>query len=239
MWRILDTGTRKAKENMELDALLLKELTPDSSPTLHFYDWEGESGTYGFFIDPSKYLDLEKCHALHFNLARRPTGGGIIFHTCDLAFSVLIPVSFPHFSSNTLDNYYFINQRVKKALKNFFHGSPSLLQKETLPLDEKCRHFCMAKPTVCDVMIGEKKVAGGAQRQRKKRGYLHQGSIAITLPKSSFLQEVLLPETKVYEAMRKTTFALLGEETSPSDLVEARVKLRQLLTQAFTEEQIE
>ena len=59
-------------------------------PLLHLYQWDGPSATYGYFIDPSKYLDLNKLRQHHVALARRPTGGGIVFHIWDLAFSFLI-----------------------------------------------------------------------------------------------------------------------------------------------------
>ncbi|MCP5505194.1 MAG: hypothetical protein H7A41_08590, partial [Chlamydiales bacterium] len=125
-WKILDTGKRSAEENMAIDAKLLEEMKPDDSPILHLYEWEGKAATYGYFLDPKKFLDLEKARALRLSLARRPTGGGIIFHVSDLAFSVLVPANFPHYSTNTLDNYDFINNAVKRGVNSFFENPESL-----------------------------------------------------------------------------------------------------------------
>ena len=111
------------------------------------------------------------------------------------------------------------------AVKKFLDKVPSLLPKDPLPLDESSRHFCMAKPTIYDVMIGGRKIAGAAQRKRKQ-GYLHQGSIAIALPKEIFLQDILLPDTQVLEAMRLNTFSILGSDYTPSDLKDVRQTLR-------------
>ncbi|NGX51315.1 MAG: Octanoyltransferase LipM [Chlamydiae bacterium] len=234
MWKILDTGTASAEQNMAIDAELLENLSPDDPPLLHFYDWEGDSATYGYFLSPSKLLNLEGARARGLSLARRPTGGGVVFHLSDLAFSILLPAHSPHFSLNTLDNYNFINSGVKRAVKTFLE-KPSLLLEEPLPFDESCRHFCMAKPTKYDVM-GEdgRKIAGAAQRRRKE-GYLHQGSISIALPKEDFLDAVLLPGTQVREAMFQNTFSILGSGWTPADLQEVRETLKHQLQKEFTQ----
>lgn len=236
MWKLLDSGTQSAQNNMDLDAELLEKMQPNDPPLIHFYDWEGDSGTYGYFLKPEEFLDLEKAQKWGLSLARRPTGGGIVFHVSDLAFSVLVPAGFPSYSLSTLDNYNFINNRVKKAVKKFLDQTQalSLLPQEPEPLDAPSARFCMAKPTIYDVMIGGKKIAGAAQR-RRKQGYLHQGSISLALPQEDFLQEILLPGTQVLDAMRQNTFSILGSDYTASELSEARHELRILLKTCLTE----
>ena len=235
MWKILDTGIHSAKENMELDATLLETLSPDGEPILHFYDWEGDAATYGYFLKPSQLLDLSAARSRGLSLARRPTGGGMVFHLCDLAFSALVPVHCSYFSLNTLHNYNFINSIVKNAVKSFLQKREllSLLPEEPSPLDENCHHFCMAKPTKYDVMLEGRKIAGAAQRKRKQ-GYLHQGSIAIAFPKEDFLNDILLPNTQVKEAMFQNTYSILGKNWTPSDLKEVREGLKLQLQKEFT-----
>lgn len=235
MWKILDTGIHSAKENMALDTALLENLSPNDDPILHFYGWEGDSATYGHFLKPSTLLNMSAAHSRGIALARRPTGGGMVFHLCDLAFSALVPTNCPYFSFNTLHNYNFINSMVKKAVKNFLQkeGLLSLLPEEPIPLDDNCRHFCMAKPTKYDVMLQGRKIAGAAQRKRKQ-GYLHQGSIAIALPKEDFLNAILLPNTKVKEAMFQNTYSILGRDWTSSDVEEVREKLKLQLQKEFT-----
>src|SRR5690606_32649995 len=109
----------------------------------------------------------------------------------------------------------------------------TLLTKDPPPLDETCRHFCMAKPTQYDVMLGERKIAGAAQR-RRKQGYLHQGSIAIALPEESFLQALLLPDTQVYAAMHAQSYSILGKNWSKKELEEVRMTLKQQLEKELT-----
>ena len=79
----------------------------------------GDSATFGYFVNPGKFLDLDHVREKGLNLARRPTGGGIIFHLWDMAFSVIVPAHCPEFSMNTLDNYAFVNCVVLEAVGEF------------------------------------------------------------------------------------------------------------------------
>ena len=172
-------------------------------------------------------------------MARRPTGGGIIFHLFDLAFSVLVPAGHPSFSKNTLDNYAFVNRAVEKAVKALLNEKDSshLLATDPIAEDKRAASFCMAKPTIYDVMIGDRKIAGAAQR-RKKQGYLHQGSIAIAPPDLDYLREILIKSDKVVEAMSHQSFSMLPQDYTQSDLASMRFELNQQLKKSFVEENL-
>jgi lipoate---protein ligase len=232
-WQILDTGIAAAERNMQLDAIFLESLNSFQHGILHFYDWMGDSATYGYFTDPFKFLNPQGVQKHNLQLAKRPTGGGIIFHQFDLAFSFLMPAGHPGFSVNTLQNYEYVNQIVAQALKRFSGSNllPELLVEETVISNLNSKHFCMAKPTIYDVMIDGRKIGGGAQR-RTKHGLLHQGSICLTLPSDSYLSEILLPETCVIDSMRRHSYLLLGLSATEKQLNEARQELRQLLIES-------
>jgi lipoate---protein ligase len=233
-WEIIDTGVQSAEENMRFDAELLEGAEAFSRPVLHLYGWAGESATYGYFTDPSRFLDLEAVGKVSLNLARRPTGGGIVFHLWDMAFSVLVPAHCSGFSMNTLENYGFVNRAVLGAVKEFLRGpSLSMTSHDFSPLDSSCSHFCMAKPTKYDVMWEGKKVAGAAQRKTRK-GFLHQGTIALVMPQVSYLEQILLPGTKVSEAMSLHTCPLLGSSASAAEIAHAKLRLRELLATHLT-----
>ena len=170
----------------------------------------------------------------NLNLGKRPTGGGIIFHVCDWAFSVLVPSQSTHYSLNTLDNYALINRAVQEAVRSLLQTDllPELLPHEPTPLDASCSQFCMAKPTKYDVMLGGQKIAGAAQR-RMRQGFLHQGSICLALPPIDLLAAVLLPDTQVLAAMQQNTFSLLGREATASELSDLRHQMRLSLTAAL------
>lgn len=233
-WKFLDTGIRSAAANMELDSALLSDLKDERDGILHLYDWEKDAATFGHFIEPENFLNMEGIKKNNLDLARRPTGGGIIFHNCDFAFSILIPASSPWFSQNPLDNYAFVNNRVIWALEQMMGAEAELLSQEHSALDAPCKSFCMAKPTKYDVMIQGKKIGGAAQR-KTRHGFLHQGSISIGFLPETYLQEVLAGGTLVIEAMRQNSFALLGFNWGEKELKEARQHFRELIVKAFSE----
>lgn len=231
-WQVIHSGVGLAEKHMETDQHLLNNIAFHNQPILRFYDWQEPSATYGYFINPYDYLDKEELQKTGLNLARRPTGGGIVFHLTDLAFSILIPASFPAFSTNTLENYAFVNSIVSQAIVKFKKG----ISTQLLANDIQCGstdgcHFCMAKPTIYDVMVDGKKVGGAAQR-RTKNGFLHQGTISLTIPDSKYLK-VVLNEDIVAE-MKSQSYQLIDSEClTIKKLEEARATLRELLIQTI------
>lgn len=232
MLLVFNTGIASAEQNMESDAKLLESL--ESRPILHLYEWAAPSATYGYFIDPGKYLNLAGVEKHHLSLARRPTGGGIVFHIRDLAFSFLMPSNHPFFSLNTLENYRFVNEIVLDTMREYFSlKDPVELIGDSDPsASVDCQNFCMAKPTVYDVVYKGAKIAGAAQR-RRRQGYLHQGTISLALPEAALLNDVLLSKSEVLDAMLKITFAPLGKDCCLKQLKETRSEIEALLTRKF------
>ncbi|MGM0439719.1 MAG: lipoyl protein ligase domain-containing protein [Chlamydiota bacterium] len=220
MWEIIDSGRQPAQTNMDLDAKLLTSLSPKSPPILHLYDWESPSLTYGHFSKPHKMLKAEGLKKYGLSTARRPTGGGVIFHLADLAFSILVPSDNPYFSITPLQNYAFVNNIVIEAIA-LTTGLQGHLQE-----DDDTPHrptYCMIAPTKYDVIMEGKKVAGAAQRNTKA-GFLHQGSISITMPPEELLIETVGFE--VAKAMKKHTYQLSDD---PKKLDEIRQALKRAL----------
>ncbi len=234
MWEIFDTGCQSAGENMKIDADLLATLEGRQQPILRLYDWQGKCATYGYLTKPEQYLNLQKVDEEGVSLARRPTGGGIVFHIWDLAFSVLVPAHCPLFSQNTLANYALVNNTVQRAVEEFAGGvlTASIIAEDALALDASCKRFCMAQPTKYDVVWNGFKIAGAAQRQTKM-GFLHQGTISLKTPDLTLLENVLLPGSRVLEAMKANTFTLLPEGATDQEYQEARNQIKQLLSNHF------
>lgn len=236
--QVLDTGCRSAAENMAIDHKLLEELDPDGPAILHLYRWEGDCGTYGHFVDPADYLDMEGVGRRGLQLARRPTGGGILFHVCDYAFSVLLPSKHPCFSLNTLENYRCINEAVIAAVGRLSGArAATLLPQEPSSSDRASQHFCMAKPTKYDVMVDGRKIGGAAQR-RRRQGLLHQGTIAVASLPQDYLAEVLQPESDVLKNMQAHSYTLLGPDWSPADLESMRCEIASQLQAALADQLI-
>lgn len=232
-WNFVDTGCKTAEENMRLDADLLAQLQPNDLPIFHCYEWKEDAATFGYFVNPSDFLDLASVKEKKLQLARRPTGGGIVFHLWDLAFSILIPSGHKNFSQKPLENYAFINRVVLFAAQEFLENRScfELTVQDGFPLDNYCQRFCMAQPTKYDVVWKGKKIAGAAQR-KCKNGFLHQGTIALKMPNKEYLSSILLQGTKVLEATLAHTFPLLTPE---DNLQEGRKILKNLLQKHLLE----
>lgn len=185
--RIIESGIADAQRHMDCDLELLKGFSSEDSPLLHLYDWPGDVITYGYFINPSQFLDITRLQTEGIQLARRPTGGGITFHFGDISFSLFIPASHPNYSTNTLNNYGFIHAKiaeemVKRGLK------PEIYQKKGHP---EAQLFCLGGFSQYDLLIEGRKIAGGAQR-RTRQGFLHQGTISLGPLPNEKLSKILL-----------------------------------------------
>lgn len=222
-WDVIDSGSLDPEAVMAKDASLLEQLNPAGRPMIHFYEWSVPCLTFGYFTDPARHLDLKALEAAGLHLARRPTGGGIIFHLTDFAFSVLIPANHPAFSHNTLENYALVNRFVALAISELAPSTPDL-HEEALCTKGEAPSFCMAKPTPFDLVIEGKKVGGAAQR-RTKKGLLHQASLSLCPPPFELLGKVLR-DRHVLDSMRENSYCLFPEG---EDLHEGRRKIKELL----------
>lgn len=217
---VLDSGVLEAHEIMAKDTALLQNLGDD--PILHLYDWKGKSATFGHFIKLDEHIHLDVASKLGVLFAKRPTGGGIVFHIWDYAFSFLMPSSHPLFSENPLENYRFVNGVVLEVMQDVFSLKDRLdLIPDSFPVPgADCQNFCMARPTQYDVVYQGTKIAGAAQR-KTKRGYLHQGTVSLCSPDLELLKQVLISQQDVVDAMSAFTFAPLGI-ANPKMLGDAR-----------------
>lgn len=79
VWRVLDTGTRRAAENIALNRALLEGRQQGITPnTLRFLAFE-PSALLGYHQSAEQELNIERCQALGVEIQRRITGGGAIY----------------------------------------------------------------------------------------------------------------------------------------------------------------
>jgi lipoate---protein ligase len=230
-WKVIDSGRLAASEVMAKDSALLSQISQNQVPMIHFYEWKTPCLTYGYFTDPLRHLNGENLERYGIEMARRPTGGGIIFHLSDFAFSILIPSKHPFFSSNTLQCYRCINEKVAQAVEECCLYSPTLFESDH-HVKEPCGTFCMERATIYD-LIFEGKKAGGAAQRKSRNGFLHQGSLSLTMPPFEVLQEVFIDGEQKIASIRQNSFYLLGDHVDEPALLEGRRKLRHALIANF------
>lgn len=233
-FQVIDSGTKNAHHHMSLDQELLNNLKNCKVPILHFYDWLQDTATYGYFIAPDKYLNMDAVKKYRLDLCKRPTGGGIVFHLTDFAFSILLPSTHSGFSLNPMENYSYINQLIKEAILKFsgISSKVDLLQRDHVENFTDAKNFCMAKPTKYDILLDGLKIGGGAERLTKF-GLLHQGTIALTLPQDDYLKEILKSEM-ILSCMKKNSCLLLGENACKASFTSAKLELKALLAEVFS-----
>ncbi len=229
MLQVLETKPMSAKENMQMDQEMLDLLDRSQDPILHFYEWEKDSVTHGYFSKPEELLNLKELVNRNIDIAKRPTGGGVVFHSWDLAFSFLMPSAHPDFSMNTLENYAFVGDLVKTAVDELFDLSETVLIPEDM---EGNRYFCMAKPTKYDVVLKGRKIAGAAQR-KKRTGYLHQGTISLAKPNEELLSLLLKDGENIQAAMQNFSYQPLDGNWTKNELDDLRYQMKVFLIKHF------
>ena len=166
-----DIASRSAALNMAVDEALLETA---EIPTIRFYTWDHPALSFGYF---GKFADVEN-HASQRDLARRWTGGGIVFHGDDLTYSIVIPATEPAFSKSSRSIYERIHNALCDALVSEGRDAvvAAVADRDSGVSDADYNGHCFANPVRADVLSNGRKVAGAAQR-RTRRGLLQQGSI--------------------------------------------------------------
>src|SRR6201982_1603083 len=171
-----DENPQSAAMNMAIDEALLEYAT---APSIRLYRWRSPALSFGYF---GKFSDVA-IYAAERDLVRRWTGGGIVFHGDDLTYSIVIPASDPTFDESSIA----IHEKIHRALSAALNGigeravvaggvDPGSISVARTAGVTAAGYSCFVNPVRADVMIGDRKVAGAAQR-RIRRGLLQQGSI--------------------------------------------------------------
>ncbi|MEI8344822.1 MAG: lipoate--protein ligase family protein [Candidatus Omnitrophota bacterium] len=187
---ILDCA-RSAVFNMAVDEVLMEaESDSDRQGTLRFYDWQTPSITIGYFQSVERVRRRFDCDASGAEVVRRPTGGGVVFHGKDLTFSLCLKNPNPLLPTEPKESYRSVNQIVGRALAELLPGT-SLQTLETLPSGRaQLERVCFVSPSACDLMQGDRKIVGAAQR-RRSGALLHQSSIDLDFDRGHMIRLIV------------------------------------------------
>lgn len=183
-WFILQHGAGAPDWNMACDEALLESAASIGSPILRFYSWNTPAATFGYF---QKYCEVATWTSLR-PLIRRPTGGGLVPHAEDWTYSVIIPPAHSWYGLRAEASYQRIHEWVASALANLQFAA----RLAAAPIQEGPGR-CFAGAEKFDVLFGNDKIAGAAQR-RNQHGLLIQGSIQpwAAAPRRADWQEQML-----------------------------------------------
>lgn len=161
-----DPQARSGPEAMAVDQWLLetREL-----PMMRIYRWSGNWGSVGYFGKLAEATEAKP----GLEWVRRWTGGGIVDHSRDWTYSLMVPKKFEVARMKGGESYRVIH----KILAGVLAGE---MESATLAgAAGRGGGLCFENAVEFDVIgaVGEK-LAGAAQR-RAKAGLLHQGSVAV------------------------------------------------------------
>jgi lipoate-protein ligase A len=157
---------------MAIDEVLLATTV---TPVLRLYRWDGPWVSIGCFTPRAEAEATFPGRPI----VRRWTGGGIVDHASDWTYSLIIPRSASLAALGTAETYRLIHGALARTLTTC--GRPAHLANSTPP---GRNGLCFTAPVLADVVLGDLKIAGAAQR-RTRHGLLHQGSVqGIDIPAS-------------------------------------------------------
>lgn len=165
---------------MAIDEALFRCFDPASSPpTLRLYGWQPSALSLGRFQKAADDLDLARCAADNLAVVRRITGGGAIYHSDELTYSLVCgpsqipPTSSVKASFRVLTGFLLGLYRVLGLQADYAVDLAPVGSRlgERTPL-------CFAGTESYDILVNGRKLGGNAQR--RSRGIIFQhGSIPL------------------------------------------------------------
>ncbi len=190
MLSLLPVRTAGAAENMALDFLLLQRC-PAPACRFRHYEWRGPAFTFGY-SQKIEFVRASLPAGEHFDLCRRPTGGGIVDHRNDWTYAFVVPRGHPLYDERAPQSYRIVHECLTAALLAL--GQPAVVKTvceqvervdpNTLSGEASRRQatpptgVCFQRAELYDVVNSRtgRKIAGAAQK-RNKHGLLFQGSV--------------------------------------------------------------
>ncbi|MFX1327715.1 MAG: biotin/lipoate A/B protein ligase family protein [Promethearchaeota archaeon] len=167
IWRFIPLEVKNGFWNMALDEAILKMAIEGKSPnTLRFYKWKPSTASIGRNQSLSDEINIQFAKEKGYNVVRRITGGGAVFHDeyREITYSIICPIKYlENLNAKTvLEQFEIITQGIILGL-TIFGLEP-----------EKDVIHCPA------ILLNGKKFSGNAQV--RQNGYLLQhGTILLDI----------------------------------------------------------
>ncbi|MBU4133968.1 lipoyl synthase [bacterium] len=178
-WRFIDSGFSSAQSNMAFDEELFNSFENGKLESVfRIYGWEPKAVSAGFSQNINDIADTEKCREDGVDAVKRMTGGGALFHSGEITYSMVFSDAL--FKTMTAGETYgattafLIHFYKALGLDASYWGENFSSEK----IDGS--GFCLEGREKYDIVIDGKKIGGSAQKRR--RGVIFQhGSIPLDL----------------------------------------------------------
>lgn len=211
-WRFLPLETRNGYWNMALDEAILKAVIEKKSPnTLRFFKWNPSTINIGRNQSLSDEVDVKVAKEKGFDIVRRITGGGAVFHDQEreITYSIVCPQTF-------LENLkaFIVIEQFELITQGIIEG----LTMYGLEPEKGVIH-CPA------LFLDGKKISGNAQ-VRKKRHILQHGTILLDLDPELMYSVLKAPQGVSKTRMVRSVYAkCIGIKDFIQDFDEDRLLL--------------
>jgi len=175
-FKLIRSAASNAIDNMAQDENIYNQYLVDKVGVFRVYRWQGPSFTYGFSQEPQCQINLAKCRADGIGIAKRITGGGVLFHNDEIAYSFVGHKSEVEQLPGELVGY----RNICKFLIRFYEllglNPKFAIDAKNFSQRSEPSEFCSLANEKYDIVVGEKKIGGNAQKRKKEIIFQH-GSI--------------------------------------------------------------
>jgi len=186
--------------NMAADELLLTAAVEHGECAIRWYQWSEPTISLGYFQDCARDSLPEYLQSLPS--IKRITGGGAILHHHELTYASAIPAAHP-LAREPRELYVTVHEQIAAVLTRF---EITVRMRGESCHEKNAEFLCFARGDSFDLVLGDHKIAGSAQR-RRKGAILQHGSLI--LRRSEFAQQF------------PGLFDLAGREIALDDLTNA------------------
>ena len=145
-------------------------------PTLRIYSWEPKCISLGYSQNIEEEINLSEAKKHGWEIVKRPTGGGIVFHnTSEGTYSLIIPSSL--MPRGLMPSFLKISDILLEALDSLNIKAGISTSRNDSPSNEY-KNICFASAEGYEISYNGKKLIGSAQK-RGKRTLLQHGSILV------------------------------------------------------------
>ncbi len=193
-WRLIITPKSSGLTNMQTDLKMFADFEAGAiESTLRIYSWEPKCITYGYaqkiegLLDGEieRWSDGEMGRLRGWDIVKRPTGGGIVFHNeAEVTYSLVTEIDNPKLPKGLIPSYKKLSEAIVRGLNKLSIGAEikgNWGRKDKpdsrFPIPNS-HNLCFAFPSEYEIVVDAKKIVGSAQK-RGKRTLLQQGSIFV------------------------------------------------------------
>ncbi len=233
-WHLIDDSAHTGKYNMDFD-LQLAENCREDEVYVRFYQWEPYCISLGANQKLSE-INLASLNKENYDVVHRPTGGRAIFHSEELTYSVVMPLSI---GLSPKEIYQTISEALAKGLVSYDSRLKQIAMEAHQPnfaeiLKQQSGGVCFASTAKNELKFSGKKIVGSAQK-KFKNVVLQHGSILCGPKHRELVNFFNLESSKkelISEELRQKTIEI---ETILNEKVDYK-KLQNCLTLGFKEQ---